>query len=308
MGSGHLTFFLLILFQVGHCQISDTTIEVGNRQRPAQIFQLASQRYVYPKPGALTFIASIPKTFTGVFKESFQRKSITPWVWIAGSTLALWAVDQEIANKTQQFSRYIHLDYSRKYVDVIGFYLGKKKIDIYQAPDNLNTGIYTVGEGMPALLLGAGLLVHGFVKNDYRSLSTASQLMQGLIAVGITTQLLKRMTGRESPFVATQDRGKWRPFPNLISYQNSVSHYDAFPSGHMATMMATTVILAHNYPEKKWIRPVGYSLMSIVGLAMINNGVHWASDYPLAIGIGYVFGKVTVNMNRWIQHDEKRKR
>ena len=307
MCSVHLTFLFLFIFQVGFCQVSDTITIINNRERLAQIFQIETKQYVYPKPRPLTFASSIPKTFHGVFKESFQRKSIKSWIWIAGSTLVLWAVDQELANRTQQFSRYINLDNSRKYVDVIGFNLNKKRINIYQAPDNFNTAIYTVGEGMPAVLLSAGLLVHGLVKNDYRSLSTASQLMQGLIAVGITTQLLKRITGRESPFVATQDRGQWNPFPSLITYQKNVPHYDAFPSGHMATMMTTTIILAHNYPEKKWIRPVGYSIMSIVGLAMINNGVHWASDYPLAIGIGYVFGKVTVNMNRWIRHDETRK-
>ena len=94
----------------------------------------------------------------------------------------------------------------------------------------------------------------------------------------------------------------------LFSGRGTVSKYDAFPSGHMGTMMTTTVILADNYPEKRWIGPVGYSVMEIVGLSRINNGVHWASDYPLAIGMGYVFGKVTVKMNRWIRHDEKGKR
>jgi hypothetical protein len=30
--------------------------------------------------------------------------------------------------------------------------------------------------------------------------------------------------------------------------------------------------------------------------------VHWVSDYPLALGIGYVTGKATVKLNRWVQH------
>lgn len=308
MRSGLLTLALLSLFQPVQSQVSDTLVEVKHHQRPAQIFFLDSQSFVYPKPRPLTFVASIPRTFKDVGKESVQRKSIKPWLLIAGSTAVLWAFDQHISDGVQQFSRHIHLDNSRRYIDVAGFKLGKMNVDVYQAPDNLNTAIYTMGEGMPPVIISAGLLLHGLIKKDYRSLSTASQIMQGLVAMGIATQTLKRMTGRESPFQATQTRGKWTPFPNLKTYQQGVSRYDAFPSGHMGTMMTTTVILADNYPEKRWIRPVGYSIMSIVGLAMINNGVHWASDYPLAIGMGYVFGKATVKMNRWIRHDEKGRR
>ncbi len=70
--------------------------------------------------------------------------------------------------------------------------------------------------------------------------------------------------------------------------------------------MATVTVLADNYPEKKLIRPIGYTVMGLVGLAMINNGVHWASDYPLAIGIGYVTGKVTVRINRIVRYTTKK--
>ena len=49
------------------------------------------------------------------------------------------------------------------------------------------------------------------------------------------------------------------------------------------------------YPEKKWIKPVGYSLIGLTGFAMMNNKVHWAGDYPLAIALGYVAGCITVN-------------
>ena len=70
-------------------------------------------------------------------------------------------------------------------------------------------------------------------------------------------------------------------------------------------MMATSsTALAMNYPEKRWIRPAGYGLISLVGFAMINNGVHWAGDYPLALGIGYITAKATVHLNRWIQYNK----
>jgi membrane-associated phospholipid phosphatase len=111
--------------------------------------------------------------------------------------------------------------------------------------------------------------------------------------MGVTTQILKRFTGRESPSAATTINGVWRPSPSFKSYQNNTSAFDAFPSGHLATMMATVTVLAQNYPEKKWIKPVGYSVMGLTAWAMVNAKVHWISDYPLAIAIGYLAGKVT---------------
>jgi membrane-associated PAP2 superfamily phosphatase len=159
-----------------------------------------------------------------------------------------------------------------------------------------------LGEGLPPLLISAGLLVHGEIANDNRSISVASQIIQSNIAMGLVTQVFKRATGHESPFVSTKSGGAWRPFPSFSSFQHNTPHYDAFPSGHLGTMMSTITVLTMNYPEKKWIKPVGYALMTLVGLAMINNGVHWAGDYPMAIGLGYISAKATINMNRFVNY------
>ena len=74
--------------------------------------------------------------------------------------------------------------------------------------------------------------------------------------------------------------------------------YDAFPTGHLATAMATVTVIADNYPEYRFVRPVGYSLMGLLGYAMLNNGVHWASDYPVGIALGYAFAKIAVRNGR----------
>ena len=62
--------------------------------------------------------------------------------------------------------------------------------------------------------------------------------------------------------------------------------------------MSTVTVIANNYPEYTFVRPVGYSLMGVLGYQMLNNGVHWASDYPLAIALGYGFGKIAVRKGR----------
>ncbi len=262
-----------------------------------QSYHVDDTTYYYPKPRPFSFIIKIPRTYAVAAHNVFRKENLKPFAIIAATTAVLLIVDQDIADKTQQASRYIGLDNTRSYgksIKVLG-------LDLYDTPKNLNTVIYSIGEGIPPLLIAGGMWGYGAAKKDFRAISTASQIVQATTAAGFMTQFIKRISGRESPFRATQDGGKWRPFPKPSTYQKNVSMYDAFSSGHMGTMVATYVVITENYPEKKWIRPVGISIMSLVGLAMINNDVHWASDYPLAVGVGYAFGKATVHLNRFIK-------
>jgi len=141
-------------------------------------------------------------------------------------------------------------------------------------------------------------LGYGLLTDNNRALHTASQLAEAILGVAFTTQLLKHITGRESPHTTNINGGKWRLFPNQIDYHNDIPNYDAFPSGHLATAMMTLTVVSENYPEKKFIQPVGYLLMTILSFQMVNNRVHWVSDYPLALSIGYSFGRIAVARGR----------
>ena len=112
-----------------------------------------------------------------------------------------------------------------------------------------------------------------------------------MASAGITVQVLKHLTGR-STAAANGNKDLWRWFPSPKTYSKSVPSYDAFPSGHLITAMVTTTIISTNYPEYRFIKPVCYSLMGLCGYQMLNNGVHWAGDYPVAIALGYSLGKI----------------
>ncbi|MFH1619189.1 MAG: phosphatase PAP2 family protein, partial [bacterium] len=105
-------------------------------------------------------------------------------------------------------------------------------------------------------------------------------------------QIIKRSTGRESPSTASAPGGVWRFFPDQMKYSKKVSRYDAFPTGHLATGMMTVTVISRSYPENRLIKPVGYTLLSLLSFQMVNNGVHWISDYPLGIAIGYAMGNI----------------
>jgi hypothetical protein len=147
-----------------------------------------------------------------------------------------------------------------------------------------------MGDGRPQFGLAAGFAAYGLVLNDARAVRTGSQVVEAMLACGIVVQVIKHITGRQSPFVSTSPRGLWIPFPNQIEYHKHVPKFDAYPSGHIATALATVTVVVENYPEWKWARPVGYTIVGLIGVAMANTGIHWYSDYPLGLALGYSFG------------------
>jgi len=258
----------------------------------AQIYELDnSTSRLYYKPRRFECVRNVPSDFAA-FAKVVTRKNNLPRIGaIAGSTALLIVFDQKILDATQQFGRFLNIDPERKSKTVLRAF-GVPLLDL---PQNLNSTVYFVGEGWPSILIAGSLYGYGSIAKDFRALQTSSQLAEMFITLAVTTQFIKRVTGRESPFQATQPGGKWRPFTNPAVYQKHVSQYDAFPSGHLATVMATITILSGNYPDNQYIKPVGYTIMGLVGFSMVNNGVHWVSDYPLAIAIGYTYGKIAVS-------------
>ena len=264
-----------------------------------QAYQVNKGRtFIYTKPRNFSFITNLPRDAAGIVRSTFKRESIKPLLLLGGATAVLMLADQPVSNGVRQFSKNIYFHNEQENKNVLSIKLGKTDVSLFKAPQNLNTGIYQMGQGFPSLLLGVGLFTYGKIRHDYRAISTASQLAETFILMGVGTQLLKRIAGRQSPSNATGKGGDWHFLPSFKDYQNNTPNYDAFPSGHLATLMSTVTILAENYPEKRYIKPVGYSLISLVGLSMINNNVHWISDYPLAIALGYLCARQVVKRNR----------
>jgi membrane-associated phospholipid phosphatase len=160
---------------------------------------------------------------------------------------------------------------------------------------SVNDVFVTVGDGAYHLGLAAGFAVYGFAADDQRALRTASQATEAILACGVAVQLLKHISGRESPVAATSGSGAWHLFPNPREYHSNQTRYYAFPSGHIATGMATVTVLIENYPEATWLRPVGYTTVGLIGLSLVARNYHWYSDLPLGIALGYSFGKLAAH-------------
>jgi len=266
------------------------------RLAKAQVFNLNSTESVlFYKPRPFEFVTNVPSDLAMFGKAVVAKKNLPMLGLLIGSSAVLIALDQPLLDAAQQFGRFIHLDAERKFTRAISFNIGSFAVPVLDVPQNLNSAFYFIGEGWPSILAAGSFYGYGIFTNDYRARQTSSQLAEMFFTLAITTQVLKRITGRQSPFNSTTSGGQWHPFTKPSVYQADVSNYDAFPSGHLATIMATVTILAGNYPDTKFIKPVGYSIMGLLGYAMMNNGVHWAGDYPIAIAIGYTCGKIALS-------------
>ena len=60
-------------------------------------------------------------------------------------------------------------------------------------------------------------------------------------------------------------------------------------------------VISENYPDYNHvITPLKYTLGGLLAFQMINAKIHWASDYPLAIGLGYMIGKISASYGKTI--------
>ncbi len=152
-----------------------------------------------------------------------------------------------------------------------------------------------LGDGRPQFGLAGAFALYGLALGDRRAVRTASELVEAILACGAVVQVIKHVTGRQSPYVATEPRGVWDFFPNQIEYHKHVPSYDAYPSGHIATALTTLTVVIENYPELPWLKPIGYTVVGLIGVSMVNTGIHWYSDYPLGLALGYSFGKLAAH-------------
>ena len=177
-------------------------------------------------------------------------------------------------------------------IDQQGWQANRRLFRHSTAFHNLSDLGVSLGNEKYHFIVAGALGAFGLISGDSRSLKTASNLVEVIIASGVTVQLLKRVFGRESPAVATETGGEWTFFPNLKEYQKHQPKYYAYPSGHLTTLTAAVTVIANNYPEAKWIKPVGYSLIGICGLGLVSRGMHWYSDLPIGFFLGYTFGNL----------------
>ena len=240
-------------------------------------------------------LIEIPTTTMSFLKTSFSQPAVPVWIGIIGSSAVLYHYDEDLYRGAQQTGRRWGLSNSDKTKTV--FKLGQ--YDILRLPSDGASALYFLGDGWLDVAVAGSFFAVGSIGDHVRPYNTSLQLAHGLIVSAMFEQFLKHATGRESPSDQSEPRGKWRPFPSLKAYGANTAKYDAMPSGHMMTATLMFTIIRYNYQEYDYfLLPLEVTWLGTLGFAMLNNGVHWASDYPLGIGLGYVIGRSAVRMGQ----------
>lgn len=267
--------FLLFVFNFPPIVFAEESKQDDAAQSTATVAAPTSEvSYEEPKLNVFSWLTNIPGDWVAASKTIFSKSSVTPFLWVVGSTAVLMNQDYEL---------YIPL--KKAYQNSKTFY------------DVSNIG-WDVGKGGSEIALGGGFLLSGIIFGNHKAVRTASQIAEVVLATGVTTQVLKHMTGRESPSVAISPKtGMWRFFLSPKTYSHRVSAHDAFPSGHLATTTATANVIAMNYPDQTWIPYVSYPVIGYVAVSMVATGGHWWSDYPLSIFLGYHMAKAVTRNN-----------
>ncbi|RZJ27835.1 MAG: phosphatase PAP2 family protein [Flavobacterium sp.] len=280
------TFSFLFLFTTIslNAQVDSSSVVDANRQ----VLNTKAGMITFEKPTVWQMFSYVPDDLCKFARFTVQKENFGWDAAVAASTAALIATDQSLLDEADRVGKKMGGGWSTD-----SHY--RKFLGLNIVPENLSSGVYYIGNGGTTVLLSGIFFGIGKIRhNDYRALNTSSELLECLFSVGIATQTVKHITGRQSPVRAIDERnpgGDWQPFPSISAYQKNTPNYDAMPSGHIATYIATLTVIATNYPEIKWIRPVGYSLMALLAFNMVSTKVHWVSDYPLGLFMGYVIGK-----------------
>jgi hypothetical protein len=272
-GAGRVFCLVLILVSLRPVQLTAQKVSGGE----VRSFVLNPGDSLHPVPGgefrpewhaAITNIPGDWLRFAGI---AFASRYAPLMAGTAGLTAALVAADDETWRRSHEW------------------YTGSRSVKW------LSDKVEFVGDGRPQFGVAAAFAAYGFIAQDSRALRTGSQIVETILASGTVVQVLKHITGRESPFVSTHPGGRWVLFPNQIEYAKHTPHYDAYPSGHVTTALATVTVVVENYPEWWWARPVGYTAVTLLAVSMGNTGIHWYSDYPLAVVLGYSFGMIAAH-------------
>lgn len=156
----------------------------------------------------------------------------------------------------------------------------------------------------------AGLSI---ITKSKKGLQTSLYAFEAMLNSGLWIRFGKLLAGRERPEASYEyskhPSGIWRgPIHQLINKEKrSVASYDAFPSGHTATIFSVATVFAEQYKDIPIVPIISYSFATLVGITRMYEHAHWASDVFLGAVIGYLCGQSTINFYKQREHYNTKK-
>jgi membrane-associated phospholipid phosphatase len=154
------------------------------------------------------------------------------------------------------------------------------------------------GLGSPgAILIAGGLYAGAWLAHDRPLAGVGIDLGEAVGAAGVTTELLKFITGRARPSLNPSDPGDW-------GLGRGFTHdgYASFPSATttlaFALATAASVDAARAWPRTRVLLPaLFYSAATAVGVSRVYRQEHWPTDVLFGAGVGAVAGLLATRFN-----------
>ena len=148
-----------------------------------------------------------------------------------------------------------------------------------------------------AFFIGAGMYAAGRLSKDHKLADLGLHGSEALLIGEMLGGVIKGATGRGRPYLTPQD-----PNPNdwqLFRGFRGNDAYRSFPSGHttaaFAAGAAVTAEMSRWHPASRWIVGTAmYGGAGLVGLSLMYNNRHWASDVIIGAAIGPFAGNKVV--------------
>ncbi len=164
--------------------------------------------------------------------------------------------------------------------------------------NTLSPIVTQLGDGTTSLTMFGGLFFYGTFAKEQSAKQAGIVGLESFALSGATTQLLKHVFSRERPSTATKAGGAFQApfsyFRQRHEKRRGFSHFDAFPSGHSATVFAAATTLADAY-QKPWVAYTAYGTATAVAISRITESTHWASD----VFAGAVIGIFSTKAVEW---------
>ena len=249
--------------------------------------------YFYSEPDLFDFVTNTPSNFVNFFDFTFRKDNFPFISTLVIITHIMERYDEELNRETHKFA--MNNEISKKYERGSA---NREILDGYlKIPKNLNSWLLQLGN--PLFHAGIGLSL-AFYGNDKiygpRPLQTSSQIFEALILDTLLIEVLSRTITREKPFVSDETSENWH-FSFSKGYGEDYFKFTSFPASNIAYFTSTATILATNYFEETYIGTISYMLGALLIFSSMNADLHWGSDFPIGIAIGYASAKSVMKKN-----------
>tara|TARA_B100000686_G_scaffold283255_1_gene306114 strand:+ start:31 stop:1017 length:987 start_codon:yes stop_codon:yes gene_type:complete len=210
--------------------------------------------------------------FKGIFSDIAYTASSpliwnrSDWItvgWVAGGTGMFIVLDEEI-NSAFKNNR-------SSYTESL--------LDIFKP---FGDGVFTV----PAL---AAFYIFGHFNENEKAKRTTLIATESFLITSLYTTALKYSFGRHRP----------RTGDSSTSFDGFTTNRDhnSFPSGHTSTAFAIATVVANEYEEIPYIKPISYGIATLTGFSRVNDEAHWASDVFIGAALGYFTSKTLLRLH-----------